>query len=67
MGEMALMGTNLLLNAMKKETYKKRLYTSQSRQNSYIDLKFDVGDWVCLKVFTDEGYDSIWQKVEVES
>ncbi|WMV38064.1 hypothetical protein MTR67_031449 [Solanum verrucosum] len=54
-GEVALIGTKLVHEAMEKVLLiRERLRTSQSRQKSYADvrrrdLEFDVHDWVYLR------------------
>ena len=61
MGEMALIGPNLVLDAMEKvRTIRERLKTAQSHQKSYSDvrrrdLEFEVNDWVYLKVSPMKG------------
>ena len=61
LGEMALIGPDLVLEAMEKvKLIRERLKTAQSRQKSYSDvrkrdLEFHVGDWVYVKVSPMKG------------
>ena len=60
-GEMALIGPNLVLDAMEKvRMIREKLKKAQSRQKSYSDvrrrdLEFEVNDWVYLKVSSMKG------------
>ncbi|WMV38161.1 hypothetical protein MTR67_031546 [Solanum verrucosum] len=60
-GEVALIGTKLVHEAMEKvQLIRKRCKTTQSWQKSYIDvrrrdLEFDVNDWVYLKILPFKG------------
>ena len=60
-GEMALIGPDLVLDAMEKvRVIREKLKTAQSRQKSYSDvrrrdLEFEVNDWVYLKVSPMKG------------
>ncbi|WMV57916.1 hypothetical protein MTR67_051301 [Solanum verrucosum] len=60
-GEVSLIGTELVHEAMEKDRLiRERLRTAQSRQNSYDDvrrrdLEFDVHDWVYLKISPMKG------------
>ena len=61
-GEMALIGPDLVLDAMEKvRMIRENLKTAQSRQKSYSDvnkrdLEFEVNDWVYLKVSPMKGF-----------
>ncbi|XP_015165286.1 uncharacterized protein [Solanum tuberosum] len=60
-GEMALLGPDLVMEALEKvRMIRERLKMAQSRQKSYADvrrmaLEFRVGDWVYLKVSPMKG------------
>ena len=60
-GEMALIGPDLVLDVMEKvKVIREMLKTAQSRQKSYSDvrkrdLEFEVNDWVYLKVTPMKG------------
>ena len=60
-GEIALIGPDLILYAMDKvQLIRDRLKTTQSRQRSYVDvrrreLEFQVDNWVFLKVSPMKG------------
>src|SRR5687767_9069646 len=60
-GEIALIGPDLVFDAMEKvRLIRERLKSAQSRQKSYLDkrrkdIKFEVNDWVYLKISPMKG------------
>ena len=69
-GEVALLGLDLVMEALEKvRMIRERLKLAQSRQKSYADLmrrdlKFQVGDWVYLKVSPMKGVIHFGKKVK---